>query len=251
MKRLMPDWKSMTSVLASVIAVAFTVGVVGAVSLPANADEGATAASLARGGKLYDKWFKVVNADKPTKTHKSYPATGKKKGNATWRCKECHGWDTMGKDGAYAKGSHFTGIKGINGMAGTDPAKIVAILKDDTHGIKGLMGEQDFSDLALFVSTGQVDYDKYIDRATKSPKNADKGKGAAYFQTICAGCHGKDGTQPKDMKKTLAKQMGNPWEVMHKIQNGQPGEKMPALRALDTQVTLDIMAYINTLPKEK
>ena len=33
--------------------------------------------------------------------------------------------------------------------------------------------------------------------------------------------------------KPFGAQMGNPWEVMHKILNGQPGEQMPALRALD------------------
>lgn len=219
--------------------------------LPAIADEVVLEGSLAQGGKLYDKWYKVVKADKPANTHKSYPKAGKKKGAATWRCKECHGWDAMGKDGAYAKGSHFTGIKGITGMAGADVSKIEAVLKDDIHGLKGLMDEKDFRDLALFVSKGQIDYDTYIDRATKNPKGGDKARGASYFQTICAGCHGVNGTLPKDMKKTLAKQMGNPWEVMHKIQNGQPDEKMPALRALDMQVTVDIMAYLQTLPMKK
>ena len=36
---------------------------------------------------------------------------------------------------------------------------------------------------------------------------------------MCAKCHGMDGTEPDDMKKSLGKQMGNPWEVMHKILN--------------------------------
>jgi thiosulfate dehydrogenase len=53
------------------------------------------------------------------------------------------------------------------------------------------------------------------------------------------------------MGKTLAKQMGNPWEVMHKILNGQPGESMPALRALDRQIVVDIMAHLSTLPMDK
>jgi thiosulfate dehydrogenase len=38
---------------------------------------------------------------------------------------------------------------------------------------------------------------------------------------------------------------------MHKILNGQPDEKMPALRALDRQIIVDLMAHIKTLPKEK
>ncbi len=44
--------------------------------------------------------------------------------------------------------------------------------------------------------------------------------------------------------------MGNPWEVMHKILNGQPAENMPGLRALDPQITEDILAYIVSLPTE-
>ena len=208
---------------------------------------------LARGGKLYDKWFKVIKAEKPKDTHAAWPTSNtKKKGNTTWRCKSCHGWDYKGRDGAYASGSYKTGIKGINGLAGADPAKIVAIMKNQTHGLAGKMDDRDFNDLTLFVSKGQVDMDKYIDRAAKKPKNGDAARGEAYFNTLCAQCHGKDGSQPKDMKKTLGKQIsGNPWEVMYKILNGQPGEQMPALRALDRQVVVDIMAHLTTLPKEK
>lgn len=217
-------------------------------ALAREGDEG----SLARGGKLYDKWYKVVGVDAPTESHPAYPA-GKKyadKPKSNWRCKECHGWDYMGKDGAYSSGKHSTGIVGINGMAGAEPAKIVALLKSDTHGYAGKMEDEDFMDLAYFVSKGQVDMNEYIDRATKMPKGGNAEQGEAYFNTICVGCHDIDGKKPKDMDKSLGAQMGNPWEVMHKILNGQPAEKMPALRALPRQVTLDIMAHLKTLPKE-
>jgi hypothetical protein len=53
------------------------------------------------------------------------------------------------------------------------------------------------------------------------------------------------------MGKSLASQMSNPQEVMHKILNGHPGEKMPALRALDRQVIVDVLAHIKTLPEKK
>ncbi len=206
--------------------------------------------TLAHGGKLYDRWYKVIKADKPKESHPSYPSDKKYADDpgANWRCKECHGWDYMGKDGAYASGSHHSGIAGINGSAGGDPAKILAVLKDNSHGYGGLMDDTDLNALALFVSKGQVDMDKYIDRASKKPKG-DAGKGAAYYNTICAGCHGMDGKLPKEMKPFGA-QMGNPWEVMHKILNGQPGEQMPALRALDHQIIADVMAHMTTLPQE-
>ncbi len=224
----------------------FTASVVA--PLPASAvDEGA----VARGGKLYDKWFKVIKADKPKDTHPAWPAANtKKKGNTTWRCKSCHGWDLKGAKGAYASGSYDTGIKGVAGMAGADPAKIIAILKDDTHKLADKLSDGDFMDLALFVSTG-IDMDRFIDPASKAVKGGEAAKGRNYYNTLCVSCHGKEGELPKDMKTTLGEQMGNPWEVMHKILNGQPGEQMPALRALDRQVVVDIMAHLATLPKER
>ena len=154
----------------------------------------------------------------------------------------------MGADGAYRSGKHASGIKGINGAAGRDTAEIVAILKDEKHGYGDKLDDADLQDLALFVSAGQVDMDQFIDRASKAPKGGDAAKGAAYYNTICANCHGKDGKQPKGMK-SFGKQMGNPWEVMHKILNGQPNEEMPALRALDPQVIVDIMSHMATLPE--
>jgi len=83
--------------------------------------------TIARGGQLYDNWMAVVEAEEPEATHPAYPADGKKKGAATWRCKECHGWDYRGKDGAYAKGSHATGIEIVRGVVGMDPEKTHAI----------------------------------------------------------------------------------------------------------------------------
>ncbi len=218
-------------------------------SLPAlSANEG----DIVRGAQLYDKWFAVIKADKPDVTHPSWPASNtKKKGDVTWRCKSCHGWDYKGVDGAYGSGSYLTGIKGIDGMVGADLDAIIAILKDDTHQFADRMDDADFNDLALFVSKGQVDMSQYIDLKTKALKSGDATRGQQYFDTLCAQCHARDGTLPKDMDKSLGKQMGNPWEVMHKILNGQPAEQMPALRALDYQITLDLMAHLLTLPTEK
>lgn len=207
--------------------------------------------SIARGGMIYDKWYKVIDVDAPEDSHALYPADKKyaEKPKSNWRCKECHGWDYQGKSGAYSEGKHSTGIVGINGSAGKDAAGIISTLTDSKHGYAGKLSDRDLMDVALFVSQGQVDMDRYIDRASKMPKG-DKNKGAAYFNTICAKCHGKQGLEPDDMPP-LGGLMSNPWEVMHKILNGQPAESMPALRALDHQVAADIMAHMTTLPKER
>jgi len=233
--------------VSTIIAGVFVLVAVMAYATPAAADE----AALARGGKIYDKWYKIAGAKAPKVSHPLYPKDKKyaKKPKANWRCKECHGWDYKGKDGAYAKGKHSSGIKGVNGMAGADVNKIVAVLKGD-HGYGDKMPAQDLRDVALFVSKGQVDMSKYIDYATKKPKG-DKARGANYFGTICVGCHGPNGDKPKDMGKTLGKQMSNPQEVFHKVLNGHPGEPMPGLRALDRQIGADILAHLTTLPKKR
>ena len=219
---------------------------VGLLAVPAAADEG----SVARGGRLYDTSSTENKADKPTGDHSAYPNKGGKYGKEiSWRCKECHGWDYKGKDGAYASGGHATGIKGINGAAGKDPAAIVAILKDATHGYTdAMLSARDMNDLAQFVSKGQFDMTPYVDAATKVPKG-DAAKGAEYFNTVCAGCHGVDGKKMTDAPP-LGSVADNPYEMLHKVSNGQSGEAMPALRALDRQISVDLAAHLQTLPKQ-
>jgi len=94
-------------------------------STPVFADE--TASSIVRGAKLYDKWYKVIGAKAPKMSQAAYPTSKAKakKPKDNWRFKECHGWDYKGVDGAYKTGSHNTGIRGINAMAGADTGKIV------------------------------------------------------------------------------------------------------------------------------
>ena len=230
-----------------------TLAAVSAIALVALAGPPAVAAetesAIARGGRLYDKWFAENKAAKPADDHPAYPHKGGKYGkDASWRCKECHGWDYTGKDGAYASGGHATGIKGIQGAAGKDPAAIVAILKDKDHGYTdAMLSAEDMNDLALFVAKGQIDVAKYVDAATKKPKG-DAAKGEAYFNTLCAGCHGKDGKKVKDAPP-LGSVADNAAEMLHKILNGQPGEAMPALRALDPQISADIALHLQSLPK--
>ncbi|MCU7893106.1 MAG: hypothetical protein KZQ78_16540 [Candidatus Thiodiazotropha sp. (ex Ustalcina ferruginea)] len=39
----------------------------------------------------------------------------------------------------------------------------------------------------------------------------------------------------------------NPWEVLHKIRNGHPGEQMINTRSLPIQSQLDILRYVQKL----
>lgn len=206
-----------------------------------------TESAIARGGRLYDKWFAENKASKPTADHPAYPVKDGKYGkDASWRCKECHGWDYRGKDGAYAKGGHATGIKGIQGAVGKDPAAIAALLRDKTHGYsEAQLSAKDAADLGLFVSKGQIDMARFVDGG-KAKGNAAKGE--VYYNTLCAGCHGVDGKKLKDAPP-LGSVADNGSEMMHKILNGQPAEAMPALRALDHQIAADIAVHLTSLPK--
>ena len=208
--------------------------------------------AIARGGQLYDNWIAVTEADKPKVTHPAYPKAGKKKGGSTWRCKECHGWDYMGKDGAYAKGSHYTGIKGVRAMVGVDVNKIHDIIMDETHAMKDKISHSAMEKLAIFLSKGQVDNDKYIDRNSKVVRGNAK-RGAAIYQTVCAKCHGFDGKEINFKEPPKAEYVGtvckkNPWEGLHKIRFGQPGVPMIAMTSLGIEPSIDLLAYCQILP---
>ena len=115
------------------------------------------------GGRLYDNWFNALDMEEPKATHPAYPAAGKKKGSGTWRCKECHGWDYKGKDGAYGKGSHYTGLKGVRELIGADPGRVSAIVRNSTHAFGAdMIPDEALQRLALFVTRGQHETDWYI-----------------------------------------------------------------------------------------
>ena len=75
------------------------------------------------------------------------------------------------------------------------------------------------------------------------------------FQTICAICHDFDGrawiTGEDDGLNNLgAIASADPWRALHKMANGQTYADMPALRGLGEQTLRDLLAYLQTLPKE-
>lgn len=207
---------------------------------------------ISQGGKIYDNWSSALMVVPPSVTHISYPADAKKSGKDTWRCKECHGWDYKGVNGAYSGGSHRTGIKGVEGVAGKSVESISAMIRNKTHGYtKAMISDEALSNLALFLSKGMVDPAPYIvDKVAKGDKN----RGKAIYETVCSACHGLDGKlinfggDKIEVMGTVA--AGNPWEVLHKLLNGQPGAPMPALRALALQDALDVLAYTQTLPQK-
>ncbi len=124
---------------------------------------------------------------------------------------------------------------------------------DKTHGFSAAtMPHSAMEKLALFLSSGQLDTDRYIDRETRIARGNPR-RGAQFFQTICAVCHGFDGHDMNFKNEEHPEYVGtvavnNPWEALHKIRFGQPGVGMVALTVLDTEDLIDILAYTQTLP---
>ncbi len=214
------------------------------------------AADEAYGGRLYDKWWtaKGLNAIPVSGEHPlwSQQTSNTRSGGDTWRCKECHGWDYRGKDGAYGPdSSHYTGFPGILTPSSTrrdEAAEVFDFLANDPRHAypAGTLDADDLYALTRFVMARRSDPspDVWIDDETRQAKGGVWRNGQSLFEAndangcANAGCHGSDGraidfadgdpaTTPNEFVDTIAKD--NPWEFLHKVRFGQPGSPMPAL----------------------
>lgn len=213
-------------------------------------------ASITRGGRLYDNWQKESGTSAQQTRHVSYPLDAEyaDRPEANWRCKECHGWDYKGQDGVYGQGDHRTGVTGIRQSANASTSSIVKLLMSPSHGYhstawsNGPLLLQDLLDLANFVAYGQFDTDQYIDVKTRRAK-AEAAQYKDTFDIFCATCHGTDGRKLATGYDLGDVARRNPWEALHKIRNGHPGESMPALQSvLDMKVLTGLLAYAQSLP---
>lgn len=213
-----------------------------------------------RGGALYDSFWAAKKEAPPTGDHPLWAsrpddASNTRTGPDTWRCKECHGWDYEGVDGAYGKGGHRTGIIGVLGTRKT-AAQIVALLSDpDDHAYADLLDAQDIADLAAFVKEFAVDTSKFISET--GAFRGDEQAGEPIFSGTCAACHGAEGLNTElpgasggfeDFPGFIAND--NPQEFLHKVRFGQPGTAMaPQAEKLSNDELADLGAYTQTLPE--
>lgn len=213
-----------------------TLAALAVVLLPLSLANASDAASIVRGGRLYDNWSLEVKGRAPSQVNPKFksqqlpvPASD------TWRCVACHGWDY--------KGNH--GVIGIQGRQKADPVAIAAVLKDANHGFDELLDDIDRLDLAHFVVSGQKDMNRLVDLARRikpSQTSAEK-----VFTTICANCHGMEGDRLREIAPLGDTARQRPVEVLHVAINGHPGGNMPALRTLGEDTAVNILAYLQTL----
>lgn len=247
MKRILPV-AVIVAVFISMIFIGYKVSAVSASDWYERAD-------LKSGGLLYDKWFKLTGS-KPEGTHPAYPAEGKQSGDSTWRCKECHGWDYVGKDGRYGSGSHFTGIPGLLDSRNKEPEALYSALSGtgSPHDFSKEINEDFRWALVKFIKEGQMDMRPYLDKSGQAKGSVTAGQ--ALYGKNCEKCHGADGNAIDfNGKKEGLQGVGfltndNPQESLHKIRWGHPGSEMPSMvtdAGLSDQETVDILAYSQTL----
>ena len=86
--------------------------------------------------------------------------------------------------------------------------------------------------------------------ASQGASHADMAAGRAIVREVCQQCHGLDGKLDDQMPPLGKLSNDNPWEVLHKVRFGQPNEEMPALISFGSQVAVDLLAYLQSLPQE-
>jgi len=199
-------------------------------------------ASIARGGKLYDDWARVVRYRFPKDPHPAYPKDQQvAEGSSSWRCVECHGWDYKGR----------AGIRGIRNMDGGNPAKVMEILTDDVHDMDQFLKYKDILDLANFVVSGQVEMNEYIDPETRNARG-EGDEHNLFFVTLCATCHGDKGADIRTMPPMGRVAKEDPWKALHKMFHGHPGDDMPSWQMpLTLKVTRNLLAKLQTLPMKR
>jgi thiosulfate dehydrogenase len=217
-------------------------------------------AALSGGGQLYDKWWAVLGLDAPEEDQPlwSTQTTNERSGADTWRCKECHGWDYLGADGAYGSGSHFTGFPGVLSAASLSADELLAWLdgsQNPDHDFSTVMEEFALNALVTFMNNEMADITSYVN-ADKSV-TGDPANGRDLFEATCSACHGVDGKKinfhdADDPEYIGTVAAGNPWEFFHKVSFGQPDAPMPAGVALGwtMEEIADLLAYTQTLPTE-
>lgn len=218
---------------------------------------GGASDELVDGGLLYDNWWVTADLAEPTGDQVLWAtqSTNEREGLDTYRCKECHGWDYKGAEGAYGSGSHFTGFPGIMQAADKTSEEITTALTSGDHDFASL-GEDQIANLVTFIQDGLVDYGPYIDSDTKAIVGADIDHGEGLFTGLCLGCHGSDGQTLNFGSEDEPEYLGdlardNPWEAFHKARYGHPGSDpvMPSTlqEGWSIEDVRDVISYAQTV----
>lgn len=219
------------------------------------------------GGIMYDKFW-ASEAEFTAPVDASIDMANVSGYSDFYRCKQCHGWDLMGKEGAYISRAANTGrpevaggilnfistssdqeifdaIKNTGGAL-VDPARTAdgtnAALGGNEHPDYGrLLTDAQIWNIAKFLKTEKLDVTELYDATTTGTyptgsiaysnwgTNGIAARGEVLYSNDCASCHGADGTQI-DMGGLSVGQFvrTKSYEVQHKVKFGQLGSSMGA-----------------------
>jgi thiosulfate dehydrogenase len=220
-----------------------------------------TSAPVSEGGVLYDNWIGAMGVDTPATDQPLWATqtTNTRTGTDTWRCKECHGWDYKGVDGAYGSGSHMTGFKGVVDSSAMSAEDLTAWLdgtKNADHNFvgDGMLGEAQVQMLVAFLQSEKIDSSAFVN-ADKTITGGNAENGTEFYSSNCAMCHGDDGktlnfgddAEPEFVGTIAA---DNPWEFVHKVNYGHPGAIMPSGINMNwtLQDIIDLLTFAQGLP---
>ena len=248
-----------TGTILVVLALILLVGVVTAAPLGQNGP------SIPNGAQIYDNWMAVTGQSAPAGDMPIWArqTTNTRSGPDTWRCVSCHGWDGMGKDGAYRAGSNYTGFPNLYAASRSmSDEDIIAALKggkDADHNFSGVLDDALLADLAIFIRQGFVDDTQYIDLTTLKGIDGNVSVGKDLYTQGCASCHNEDGAgqalRYEGQEASLVTVANtDPWRFLHKSRYGTPGNPMQKIgfdlgwQAINGR---DVLAYLQSLPDPK
>lgn len=233
-------------------------------SLVLAASSPGTRPELVEGAQLYDKWYAALGVAEP---EGDIPVWGRQSNNTrsgaeTWRCAECHGWDYMGAQGAYASGSHATGFPGLLGVVvSMSKADIVAHLKgagDPQHDFSAYIPDSAMQEIAVFLQEGLIDDSEFINLVSLKVIDGNLAHGRELYDATCMACHGADGTQilfrSEGLDETLADVANrDPFRFLHRTRFGVAGTEMPVGYELGWTPAdgRDVLMYAQSLARGK
>ncbi len=234
----------------------------------------ANAADIVQGALLFDDWPTVLARNLTSANplydlrDKTNTATAATAAADTWRCAECHGWDYRGKDGQFRSGHpQYTGFGGLlNAQYRTQTALTNVISKGFVNPVNGqtvhsygsYFSAAQINQLVAFIQGGIVDTEIYVSTLGTNPVAlGDSVNGKILYNSsastasnpACSSCHGADGkTIALDEGSLGAMMRAEPWESLHKIRFGQPGEPGMTERCMlslgrTTEEAVDIVTF--------
>jgi len=234
--------------------------------------------NIKRAGLLYDKWWHVegikdstvpVNRNATWVDSAGTEDITKVSNSATWRCKECHGWDYQGVHGAYGydgdtTGKHYSGIRGYLGPL-QSREKADSVLFDaikmgtartqlSDHDFGRFLSDSDIQLLVDFIKDSDASIPTSVDVFENLLTMGDATLGKVVYETEspgnCLTCHGASGSMNSTVDiSNIAN--SDPQKFLHKVRYGHPNSSMlpvsKGFSGLTQGFASNVLAYVKSL----